>query len=93
MSGYNNIDFTELPLKPNRFGSLEGLRWVPQKLDKKSGDRLENVYKTRVKIGGSHWDIEVSAATKTKEIKGETVQGAWFKFTKVDNKQVKRTTA
>jgi hypothetical protein len=68
----------------DRFGRSQQLKFAAQAFNKKSGEVMENIYKTYVELGGKTYMIEVSPAKKTKEIRGVEREGMWVKVVKIE---------
>jgi hypothetical protein len=71
-------------ISSDRFGRPYQLKFAAQVYNRKTGETFENIFKTRVELGGKEYEIEVSPAQKTKEIKGVERSGMWVKVTKVE---------
>lgn len=74
----------------DRFGRPYQLKFAPQVFNRKSGEVMDHIYKTSVELGGKTYQIEVSPAQKTKEIRGVERQGMWVKVTRDDQKSAPR---
>ena len=67
-------------ISTDRFGNAYQLKFAAQVTNRKTGEEV-NAFKTYVEIGGKLYKVEVSEATKTKEIKGVETAGMWVKVT------------
>lgn len=86
---YNNQNSQRV--STDRFGRSYTLKFAAQAYSKKQGSVLDNIFKTRVQIGGKEYEVEVSPAQKTKEIRGQERNGMWVKVTHIPAQSARKS--
>lgn len=84
MSWNNNRSGGGSNARTDRFGNAYQLKLAGQKVDKKSGDLVPNVYTAYFEIGGKLYSCEVSPANKDKK---DGRPGVWVKLTRKEQKR------
>jgi hypothetical protein len=80
----NNQNRTRSNARPDRFGNMSSLKLAGEKIDKKSGGTISNVYSCYVEIGGKLYQIEASPSNKQTR---DGRNAIWIKVTRKDQQR------